>query len=296
MLAALDDAVGRVLAKVRALGQEENTPIFFYSDNGGPTHQTTSSNLPLRGEKGSFFEGGIREPFLAQWKGKLPAGAVYREMVMGFDCHATALAAAGGEFPKDKPLDGVNLLPFLTGDNSGRPLESLFWRSGVTHAARVADWKLVLERGTGPQLFNLKTDIAEATDLAAKKPAKLKEGQAAFTEWEKDKKPAQRKRQDQRTAQPGGAKKPGTAPATPAARGTTRIDEAFKAADKNNHGKLTREEYPQPSIFDEVDANHDGFATLDEVRAHYAKRRAGGGATALPPPKPESPTPTWSKP
>ena len=74
MVAAMDDAVGRVLAKVRALGQEENTLIFFYSDNGGPTPQTTASNEPLRGYKGQFYEGGIREPFLAQWKGKLPAG------------------------------------------------------------------------------------------------------------------------------------------------------------------------------------------------------------------------------
>ena len=149
MVAAMDDAVGRVLAKVRALGQEENTLIFFYSDNGGPTPQTTASNEPLRGYKGQFYEGGIREPFLAQWKGKLPAGMVYREMVMGFDCHATALAAAGVPLPTDKPLDGVNLLPFLTGEKQGRPHQQLFWRSGEKHAARVGDWKLVKERGGG---------------------------------------------------------------------------------------------------------------------------------------------------
>ncbi|MFM8724965.1 MAG: sulfatase/phosphatase domain-containing protein, partial [Planctomycetaceae bacterium] len=74
----------------------------------------------LRGFKGQMFEGGIRVPFVMQWKGKIPAGQTYREPVMGFDCHATALAAAGVESPKDKPLDGVNLVPFVTGQSSGR--------------------------------------------------------------------------------------------------------------------------------------------------------------------------------
>ena len=92
MTAAMDDAVGRVLAKVRGIGAEENTLIFFYSDNGGPTPETTSRNDPLRGFKGQMFEGGIRIPFLVQWKGTIPAGQTYGEMVMGFDCHATALA------------------------------------------------------------------------------------------------------------------------------------------------------------------------------------------------------------
>jgi arylsulfatase A-like enzyme len=280
MLSALDDAVGRVLAKVRALGQEENTLIFFYSDNGGPTPQTTSRNDPLRGFKAQFFEGGIREPFLAQWKGKLPAGAVYREMVMGFDCHATALAAAGGEFPTDKPLDGVNLLPFLTGETSGRPHTQLFWRSGGAHAARVGDWKLVHTRTEPPMLFNLKDDIGEKTDLATKEPAKLREVQAAFAEWEKDKKPAQWVRQDQRNAEAGGKRKTMSAaavgePTTPrAARlGNSRIADALRNADKNGDGKLSREEYPQKDIFDAVDADHDAFATVEEIRAYYASRR-----------------------
>jgi arylsulfatase A-like enzyme len=262
MVAAMDDAVGRVLGKVRALGQEENTLIFFYSDNGGPTPQTTASNEPLRGYKGQFYEGGIREPFLAQWKGKLPAGMVYPEMVMGFDCHATALAVASVPLPTDKPLDGVNLLPFLTGQQMGRPHDQLFWRAGEKHAARVGDWKLVQERGNEVELFNLKDDIGEKTNLAAKEPAKLKELQAAYAAWDKQMMPAQWVRQDGRTQ-------------TGAGRGKAKaggIEERFKQYDKNSDGKLTPAEFPL-NTFKEADKNNDGALTLDEVRAYYGNRR-----------------------
>jgi len=268
MVAAMDDAVGRVLAKVRALGQEDNTLIFFYSDNGGPTPQTTASNEPLRGYKGQFYEGGIREPFLAQWKGKLQAGAVYREMVMGFDCHATALAAAGLPMPTDKPLDGVNLLPFLTGKQAGRPHDQLFWRSGEKHAARVGDWKLVQDRDGDAQIFNLKDDISEKTDLAAKEPAKLKELQAAYDAWEKQMQPAQWIRQDGRSQTGAGR---GKAAGKGAARGCG-IEERFKQYDKNGDGKLTPAEFPMSS-FKQVDKNNDGVLTLDEVKACYGGTR-----------------------
>ena len=278
MLSALDDAVGRVMAKVRELGQEENTLVLFYSDNGGPTPETTSRNDPLRGFKAQMFEGGIRVPFALQWKGTIPSGQTYREMVMGFDYHATALAAAG--VTPEAKLDGVNLLPFLTGKSSGRPHEALFWRSGAQHAARVGDWKLVtIPQLGGTMLFNLARDIGERNDLAAREPAKLEEIQAAFAAWEKGTVPAKWIRQDQRNAEPGGQLKasPSTAPKGKAKSGApaaTRIDTAFRNADQNGDGRLTREEYPQPEIFDAVDANKDGHATLEEVRAYYRSRRA----------------------
>lgn len=272
MLSALDDAVGSVMAKVRELGQEENTLVMFYSDNGGPTAETSSRNDPLRGFKGQMFEGGIRVPFAMQWKGTIPAGQTYREMVMGFDCHVTALAAAGVESADNRRLDGVNLLPFLTGKANGRPHEQLFWRAGPSHAARVGDWKLVdSPREGGSMLFNLEEDIGEQHDLADSHPEQLKELQAAFAEWETGTIEAKWIRQDQRNAEPGGKLKTDAPPGRrrPAAG---RIDEAFKAADKNGDGKLSRDEYPQPDVFNAVDTDKDGFATLDEVRAYFRNR------------------------
>jgi arylsulfatase A-like enzyme len=275
MLSALDDAVGRVMTTVQELGQAENTLVFFYSDNGGPTLQTSSRNDPLRGYKGQMFEGGIRVPFVMQWKGRVSAGQTYREPVMGFDCHATALAAAGVAVPEDQPLDGVNLLPFVTGQTNDRPHAALFWRAGRNHAARVGDWKLVeIPQLGNTMLFNLRDDVAEQHDLAGSHPEKLKELQAAFAAWEQGTMPARWVRQDQRNAEPGGTLNAGDDSPTPGRRrpAAGRIDEAFKSADKNEDGKLSRDEFPQPGVFDVVDSDKDGFATLDEVRVHFRNR------------------------
>ena len=185
MLSALDDAVGMVLAKLRELKLEENTLVFFISDNGGPTRQTSSRNDPLRGFKGQVLEGGIRVPFLMQWKGQLPAGKVYEHPVIALDICPTILSAVGAEVPKD--LDGVNLLPYLTGEAKGQPHEALFWRFGRQWAIRAGDFKLVCcpqEFGSDePQLFNLAEDIGEKTNLATKMPEKVKELKAMYDEW-----------------------------------------------------------------------------------------------------------------
>src|SRR5881396_1402886 len=108
------DAVGNVLGKIREIGQEEITLIFFISDNGGPTASTTSGNGPLRGFKAQTWEGGIRVPWIIQWKGHIPAGKLDNRPVIQIDILPTALAAAGVEAKPDWNLDGVNLLPYLT--------------------------------------------------------------------------------------------------------------------------------------------------------------------------------------
>ncbi len=195
MQSAMDDAIGTVLAKVREQKQEENTLIFFFTDNGGPTANNSSTNGPLRGRKAQTWEGGIRVPWMVQWKGRIPAGKVDDRPVIQLDILPTALAAAGVETKPEWKLDGVNLLPLLTGEKSGRPHEALFWRFGQQIAARVGDWKLVkatgnatMERGgaastEGAELYNLAKDIGEKENLASKEPEKFKELAAAWEQW-----------------------------------------------------------------------------------------------------------------
>lgn len=190
MMSAMDDAVGRVLEQVRSMGQEENTLIFFFSDNGGPTSQTTSNNGPLRGFKATTSEGGVRTPACVQWKGKIPAGKVYEKPVIQLDILPTMIVAAGGRVDPDWKLDGVDLMPFITGNNSATPHETLYWRFGDQWAIRKGDWKLVASRidKNVPRLINLAADIGEEKDLSSEQPEKMKELQADYQAWNAEQK------------------------------------------------------------------------------------------------------------
>jgi arylsulfatase A-like enzyme len=187
MMSVLDDAVGRVLAKVRDIGQEENTLVFFLSDNGGPTEQTTSRNDPLRGRKGTTLEGGVRVPFAAQWKGKIPAGLIYDQPIIQLDILPTAVAAAGGTVDPAWKIDGVDVMAHVTGKQTRRPHEALYWRFGEQWAIRKGNWKLVVNRIDGTKkdaaLYNLKDDIGETTDVAAKHPEMKAELLADWKAW-----------------------------------------------------------------------------------------------------------------
>jgi len=187
MLSAMDDAVGKVMEKIRSAGLEEKTLVFFFSDNGGPTMQGTtingSRNDPLRGSKRQTLEGGIRVPFVASWKGRLPAGKVFGLPVIQLDLHATALAAAGVEAKPEWKLDGVNLLPYLEGRQEGAPHDALYWRFGAQMAIRKGGWKLVKVESGPAALHKVDEDMGESADLSVPGADKVKELQSLWDAW-----------------------------------------------------------------------------------------------------------------
>jgi arylsulfatase A-like enzyme len=196
MMSAMDDAIGAVLGKLREKMLDQNTLVFFISDNGGPTMASTtvngSSNAPLRGSKRQTLEGGVHVPFIVSWPGTIPAGK-YEQPVIQLDFAPTVLAAAGIDAPGAK-FDGVNLLPHLTGKNSAAPHDMLYWRFGEQMAIRRGDWKLVRygsneridPKETWPKLYRLSDDIGEAKDLSQSEPAKVAELDAAWDAWNKE--------------------------------------------------------------------------------------------------------------
>jgi arylsulfatase A-like enzyme len=203
MMSAMDDGIGRTLSALRAEGLEENTLIFFFSDNGGPTMPGTTingaTNTPLRGSKRQTWEGGIRVPFMIRWKGRLLEGKIDSRPIIQLDVLPTALAAAGVEPKAEWKLDGVNLLPYLTGKRQDAPHDALYWRLFAHMAIRKGPWKLVKTMEgpllvadtsnpdlSGAQLFNLVNDIGEQHDLAATNPKKVKELTDDWLRWSKE--------------------------------------------------------------------------------------------------------------
>ncbi len=185
MMSGMDDAIGRVIEKYRAIGEESNTLFFFIADNGGPTKSTTSQNGGLRGFKMTTFEGGPRVPFIAQWKGKYPAGVTYDSPVLNLDVLPTAVAAAGGKVDPAWKLDGKDLTPFLTGANKEKPHETIFWRYSPQWAVRHGDMKLVVANGGSgkPELYDLSRDLGESKDLAEAQPDTVKQLQSLYDAW-----------------------------------------------------------------------------------------------------------------
>jgi arylsulfatase A-like enzyme len=179
MLAAIDDGVGEILAKLREHDLEKSTLILFTSDNGAPLKITKedspingdpggwdgSLNDPWIGEKGMLSEGGIRVPMLFSWKGTLPAGKTYSQPVSSLDFAATANAIAG--LPATTTLDGVNLMPFLTGENPAAPHADLYWRFWSQAAIRQGRWKYLSTGSHGEYLFDLESDAHETRNLIA---------------------------------------------------------------------------------------------------------------------------------
>ncbi|TLX71393.1 glycosyl hydrolase family protein [Labilibacter sediminis] len=186
MVSSVDDGVGLVLDKLEELEIDDNTIVFFLSDNGGPEKHNASDNGPLRDGKSSLYEGGIHVPFAMQWPGRIPAGQVFENPVISLDIFATAVEYAGAT-PKNN-LDGVNLVPYLTGENSGKPHQQLFWRKydGGDYAMRGGDHKLVKYQSDVDEVYNLKKDISEEKVLKLNDRNHYAEMKSAYQKWESE--------------------------------------------------------------------------------------------------------------
>ncbi|HEX8912350.1 MAG TPA: sulfatase [Humisphaera sp.] len=185
MVEAMDQAVGKVLAKVDALGLRENTVVVFTSDNGGlsTSEGWPTSNLPLRGGKGWMYEGGIRVPLIVRWPGVVKPGTTSAEPVSGQDLYPTTMDIAENREQRTKEIDGVSLVPLLREGKRPEP-RTLFWHyphygnqgGAPATAVRRGDWKLIhWFEGDRYELFDLANDLAEAHDLAAKHPDRVAE-------------------------------------------------------------------------------------------------------------------------
>lgn len=183
MINQLDEGIGMVMNKLKTEALEKNTLVFFISDNGCATYTNACDNLPLRYGKISYFEGGIRVPFVASCPGLIPAGLVYQEPVSTLDIFPTAVHLAKGTMPSPK-RDGVDLIPFLQG-KKGSPHDFLFWRSGEALAVRGGDWKLFRYLDQY-RLYNLKEDLGEQKDQRSAQPAIFKRLQEVLSGWESE--------------------------------------------------------------------------------------------------------------
>ncbi len=188
MVSALDDGVGLLLDKIEELEIEDNTLIFFLSDNGGPEHQNGSDNGALREGKSSVYEGGFRVPFAIQWKGQIAPG-IFHKPVSSMDIFATISSLSDSPINPEKPLDGVNLMPYLSGEKDGNPHEAIFLRQydKKRFAVRNGNYKLVtLENAAIKELYNLKEDIGETNNIAEYQPNKLLKIDSLRKAWNKE--------------------------------------------------------------------------------------------------------------
>jgi arylsulfatase A-like enzyme len=176
MVRNLDRNVGKILQTLKDEGLDQNTLVIFTSDNGGAGYiGLPEINKPYRGWKSTFFEGGIHAPFFMRWPGQIAEGSRFAYPVGHIDIFATAAAAAGAQTPKDRTIDGVDLMPYLQGKASGRPHQTLFWRSGQYKVVLDGDWKLQSsEAQHRVWLYDLAADPTEQHELSRTQPERTK--------------------------------------------------------------------------------------------------------------------------
>ncbi|MAG94729.1 MAG: hypothetical protein CMJ48_13445 [Planctomycetaceae bacterium] len=198
MFEHLDDSVGRVLKTIERLGLSEKTIVVFTSDNGAiyfrPNGEgadgAITTNAPLRGEKGSLYEGGIRVPQIVRWSKVVPPGTLTRTPAIGMDLLPTFAEVSGATLP-DQSLDGVSLVPVLSGTGTLQRRD-LFWHYPHYHhdepsgAIREGDWKLKESYVDGGfELFNLRHDLSETRNLAARYPMRAEQLRSRLSAWRK---------------------------------------------------------------------------------------------------------------
>ena len=184
MTLSMDRACGRIFNKLDELGINENTIVVFTNDNGGPSDKNASVNLPLSGTKSNHLEGGIRIPTLMRWPQKITRTGDYDYPVSTLDLLPTFINAAGGNANETQELDGVDLIPYLTGRINSRPHDTLYWKKESRGAIRIGDWKLIRYPDRPAELYNLSEDISEHNNMANQYPEKVKEMFKLLFEWE----------------------------------------------------------------------------------------------------------------
>ena len=202
MIQSVDDGIGKIQATLDELGLTDNTIVLFFSDNGGYGPATDMD--PLKGYKGTYYEGGIRVPFFVKWPGVVKPGSKNSTPIIGVDVYPTLVEMTGSALPKGQALDGKSLVPLLSGDVADLGDRALYWhfpaylqayqvtdeqrdvlfRSRPCSIIRVGDWKLHQYFETGDlELYNLKRDIGETRNLAKSMSEKTKELLARLEGW-----------------------------------------------------------------------------------------------------------------
>lgn len=184
MVHRLDVNVGRIMEVLDRADLTDRTLVAFLSDNGGPVGSNASLNAPLNGQKGILLEGGVRVPFVLRWPGTAPSGAVESRPVSAMDLTPTFVAAAGGATSDGDDLDGVNLIPYLTGQVPEWPHDTMRWRFTISASLRDGDWKLVRLPDRRPLLFHLPTDVSEQHDRASEHPERTREMLKRLGDWD----------------------------------------------------------------------------------------------------------------
>ena len=206
MIASVDESVGRVMATLDELNLADNTLLIFSSDNGGVggysragikvAHEFTD-NAPLRGGKGMLYEGGVRVPFIFRWPGKIKPGTTSEQPIISVDLYPTFCAIAGTKPPQAEPLDGVSIMPVLTGESPSLNRDAIYWhfpgylggskdnwRTTPGSAIRIGDMKLIeYFEDMHVELYNLKDDVSQQHDLAKSQPDVAKSMTQKLEAW-----------------------------------------------------------------------------------------------------------------